>query len=437
MTFTLPIILSTAVFVAAFALIISEKAHRTVIAMCGALLVVVIGIFFDFYSPEQAFEAIDFNTIGLLIGMMIIVTVLEESGFLEYLAIISAQKAKGNPWYLVVMLGTVTTLVSFILDNVTTVIIIVPVTILIARMTKISATPLLMAEALLSDTGGVATLVGDPPNIMIGSAAGFSFNDFLTHIAPIVIVAWLVTLLSLKLVFKKELAKKPDNIDDLMSWDAKKSIKDKSIVIKTLSVLVLVVILFFIHHKFHIEPSFVAIIGAVLVLMLVSFTKDPQNIFAKLEWSVLGFFVALFVMVGALEKSGTIKQITDIILHHSSSNQVLMAIGLLWIAAFSSALIDNIPFTMAMIPVLLQMQETAPPGVSVNLLWWALAMGVGFGGNGTPIGSTANVVVVSKSEETDDPITFKKWFKSGTIATVATCVVGSIAILLFHNYLSK
>jgi Na+/H+ antiporter NhaD/arsenite permease-like protein len=437
MEFTLPIVLSGLVFIATFALIITEKVHRTVISMFGALLLVILGSIFNFYSPEQAFEAIDFNTIGLLIGMMIIVVILEETGFLEYLAIVSAKKTRGNPWFLVVMLGTVTTVLSFILDNVTTVIIIVPVTILIARMTKISATPLLMAEALLSDTGGVATLVGDPPNIMIGSAAGFSFNDFLTHIAPIVIVAWFVTLISLKIVFRKELAKKPDNIDDLMQWDAKKSIKDKAGVIKSLCVLALVVTLFFVHAKLHIEPAFVALIGAVLILTLVNLTKDPQKIFEKLEWSVLGFFVSLFIMVGALEHSGVIKQITDIILNNSSDNQVMMAIMLLWIAAFASAVIDNIPFTMAMIPVLLQMQQNSGTGGNVNLLWWALAMGVGFGGNGSPIGSTANVVVVSKSEETDDPITFIKWFKSGTIATIATCIVGTLAILLFHKYLSK
>jgi Na+/H+ antiporter NhaD/arsenite permease-like protein len=292
-----------------------------------------------------------------------------------------------------------------------------------------------MAEALLSDTGGVATLVGDPPNIMIGSAAGFTFNDFITHVAPIVIVAWMVTLFSLRIVFRKELAQKPSNIDDLMGWDAKKSIKNIANVQKTLSVLGVVIVLFFLHHKLNMEPSFVAILGAVLVLFLVSLTKDPQNIFAKLEWSVLGFFIALFVMVGALEHSGAIKQITNIVLNHSSDNQVLMAIMLLWIAAFSSAMIDNIPFTMAMIPVLLHLQQST--GVNINLLWWALAMGVGFGGNGTPIGSTANVVVVSKSEETDDPITFMKWFKSGTVATLATCVVGTLAILLFHSYLSK
>jgi Na+/H+ antiporter NhaD/arsenite permease-like protein len=172
-----------------------------------------------------------------------------------------------------------------------------------------------------------------------------------------------------------------------------------------------------------------------MVLVLVSLTKDPQNTLAKVEWSVLGFFAALFIMVGALEHSGLIKQITNIILNNSVDNQVLMAIMLLWIAAISSAIIDNIPFTMAMIPVILHIQQTT--GIQVNLLWWALAMGVGFGGNGSPIGSTANVVVVSKSEETDEPITFKKWFKSGTVATIATCVVGTIAILLFHNFLSK
>jgi Na+/H+ antiporter NhaD/arsenite permease-like protein len=435
MNFTLPLIISASIFVITFILIISEKVHRTVIALFGAILVVIFGTFLDFYTPEEAFNSIDFNTLGLLLGMMIIVVILEETGFLEYLAIISAKKTKGNPWLLVVMLGTVTTLVSFILDNVTTVIIIVPVTILIAKITKISATPLLMAEALLSDTGGVATLVGDPPNVMIGSAAHFSFNDFLTHVAPIVIVAWIVTLFSLKIVFRKELAKKPENIDDLMHWDAKKSIKDKKNIIKTLSVLGVVVLLFLIHDKLHLEPSFVALFGAIMVLVLVSLTKDPQNTLAKVEWSVLGFFAALFIMVGALEHSGLIKQITNIILNNSVDNQVLMAIMLLWIAAISSAIIDNIPFTMAMIPVILHIQQTT--GIQVNLLWWALAMGVGFGGNGSPIGSTANVVVVSKSEETDEPITFKKWFKSGTVATIATCVVGTIAILLFHNFLSK
>lgn len=430
----LPIILSSAVFIITFILIISERVHRTVIALGGAVLITVLGHFFGFYSPELAFEAIDFQTLTLLAGMMIIVAVLEKTGFLEYLAVITAKKTKGNPWLLVVALGTVTTLVSFILDNVTTVVIIAPVTILIAKVTRISATPLLMAEALLSDTGGVATLVGDPPNVMIGSAAHLSFNDFLTHAAPIVIVAWFATLLVLKFVYRKELAQKPEHLGDLMSWDASKSITNKGDIVKTLAALTLVVVLFFVHHHLHLEPALVAVIGATITLLLVTIKEDPQPILQKVEWSVLAFFVALFVLVGALEHSGVVDIITDLIKSQAGNGEVATALVILWVSAIASAVIDNIPFTMAMIPVIQLMQKD---GIDVSLFWWALALGVGFGGNGSPIGSTANVVVVSKSAETDDPITFAKWFKSGTLATLATCVVGSAAILLFHEYLAK
>jgi len=430
----LPQIISSVVFIVTFALIISERVHRTVIAMGGAILVVLIGHFMGFYSPAKAFEAIDFHTLTLLAGMMIIVVVLEHTGFLEYLAITAAQKARGNPWFLLVALGTVTTVVSFILDNVTTVIIIAPVTILIAKITRISATPLLMTEALLSNTGGVATLVGDPPNVMIGSAAHFSFNAFLTHVAPIVVVAWGATLLVLKLVYRKELAKKSDHIEDLMNWDASKSITNKGDIYKTLSVLGLVVLLFFFHHHIHLEPSMVALIGATLTLLLVTIKKDPQPILQKVEWSVLAFFISLFVLVGALEQSGVIDHFTRLLLNHTGSNIVVTALVVLWVSAIASAVIDNIPFTMAMIPVILQMKAD---GMEVNLLWWALALGVGFGGNGSPIGSTANVVVVSKSAETDEPITFASWFKSGTLATLATCIVASIGIILFHKWMAR
>lgn len=430
----IPQIISGAVFITTFVLIISERVHRTVIAMGGAVLVVLLGHFFGFYSIEAAFEAIDFHTLTLLAGMMIIVAVLEHTGFLEFLAIKSAQKAHGNPWLLMIVLGTVTTLVSFILDNVTTVVIIAPVTILIAKITRISATPLLMAEALLSDTGGVATLVGDPPNVMIGSAAGFSFNAFITHVAPVVLVAWVATLAVLGLVYRKELSKKPDHIDDLMNWDAARSITNKGDIYKTLGVLALVIGLFFFHHYINIEPSMVAIIGATLTLLLVTIKKDPQPIMEKVEWSVLAFFISLFVLVGGLEQTGVIDHMTRAIVHHSGHNIVVTAIIILWVSAFASAVIDNIPFTMAMIPVIHQM---GADGIETNLLWWALALGVGFGGNGSPIGSTANVVVVSKSAETDEPITFKTWFKSGTLATLATCIVATVAILLFHKWMAR
>jgi len=239
----------------------------------------------------------------------------------------------------------------------------------------------------------------------------------------------------LKFVYHKELSKKPDHLDDLMNWDASKSIKNKGDIIKTLSVLALVVALFFFHHYIHIEPSMVAIIGASLTLVLVTIKKDPQPILEKVEWSVLAFFIALFVLVGALEHSGVIGSVTSLIVNDTNGNsKVVTALIILWVSAFASAIIDNIPFTMAMLPVIMQMEAD---GLEVHLYWWALALGVGFGGNGSPIGSTANVVVVSKSAETDEPITFLTWFKSGTLATIATCAVASVAIILFHEWLER
>ncbi len=432
--FSASFIVSSVIFVITFFFILSERIHRTVIGLAGAVAMVVAGLFLGFYFPHEALGAIDFNTIGLLLGMMIIVAILEGTGFFQYLAIVAAKKTKGNPWKLVVVLGTVTTLVSFILDNVTTVVLIVPVTIIIARLLKISPVPILMAEALLSDTGGVATLVGDPPNIMIGSAAHFSFNDFLTHIAPIVFAAWFVTLLTLKFVFHKELKKKPENIEELMGMDEQEAMKDKKTLQKILVILALIVVLFFFHSSWHMPPSLVALIGAALAFLVVTPQKDPQPILEKVEWSVLLFFAALFVIVGGLEHAGVLEYLASFITRFSEGNIIITALSILWISAIMSAIVDNIPFTVAMIPVI-QYLETQ--GVPVNILWWALALGVGFGGNGTPIGSTANVVVVAKSEQTEEPITFARWFKSGTIAMLATVIVASVAIAAFSGYLSQ
>ena len=425
-------ILSSIIFVVTFALILTEKVHRTVIGMFGACVMVTAGIFLHFYSPSEALRCIDFNTIGLLLGMMTIVAILEGTGAFQYLAILSAKKTKGDPWMLVVVLGTITTLVSLILDNVTTVVLIAPVTIIIARILEVSAAPTLMAEALLSDTGGVATLVGDPPNIMIGSAAPFTFNDFIFHIAPIVVVAWFVTLICLRFCFRKELAIKPKNIDKLMKmneWDAMKDWKTCKII---MGVLCLVVAIFFVHHAIHMPPSMVALIGASICLIIITPKRDPQPILEKVEWSVLLFFAALFVIVGGLEHSGVLGYLAGSVSGLAHGNLIVAALVIMWVSAVASAAVDNIPFTMAMIPVI---QNLETLGVPVNILWWSLALGVGFGGNGTPIGSTANVVVVAKSEQTDDPITFARWFKSGSIAMLATLIVATLAILIFPTWL--
>jgi len=424
--------ISFAIFLIAFTLILSERVHRTVIGMFGAVLMVAVGMYFGFYDPGKALNAIDFNTIGLLLGMMTIVAILEQTGFFQYLAIWAAKRTKGDPWMLVVVLGTVTTVVSLILDNVTTVVLIAPVTILIARILKISPVPTLMAEALLSDTGGVATLVGDPPNIMIGSAANFTFNDFLLHVAPIVFLAWMVTLFTLKFVFRKELAQKPENIDELLKMNEEDAMKDWRTCKIIMGILCLVVLLFFVHHTLHMPPSMVALIGASVALLLITPRRDPQPILEKVEWSVLLFFAALFVIVGGLEHSGVLSYLATQVSGLAAGNLVVAAVAIMWISAIASAAVDNIPFTMAMIPVILHLESQ---GVPVNILWWSLALGVGFGGNGTPIGSTANVVVVAKSEKTDQPITFAIWFKSGSIAMLVTCIVATLCIVLLPSWL--
>ena len=425
---------SVIIFAITFGLIIAEKLHRTVIAFFGAIVMILAGMIFGFYSPEEALHAIDFNTIGLLLGMMTIVAVMETTGAFQYLGILAAKKTKGNPWLLVVALGTVTTLLSLVLDNVTTIILIVPITIVVTKMLKISATPILMAEALLSDTGGVATLVGDPPNIMIGSAAGFSFNDFLTHSLPVVLVAWFVTLFALKFIYKKEMKQKPQNVDKLMKMDEREAITDPRTLKIVIGALMLVVGLFFVHNKIGLEPSMVALIGAAIVLMFVSPKKDPQKTFEKLELSVLVFFAALFVIVGGLEGSGALEKVAGVLVSGAENNIAMTAIIVLWMSAILSALVDNIPFTVAMIPVIASLQAN---GVDVNLLWWALVFGVGFGGNGSPIGSTANVIVVSKSEQTDEPITLKEWLRGGTVIMLVTCIVATVVIMLFAPYFNQ
>lgn len=427
---------SVVIFTVTFILIVTEKIHRTVIAFVGAMTMLVAGMVMGFYDVEQAMHAVDFNTIGLLAGMMAIVAVLETTGVFQYLGILTAKKTKGNPWYLIVALGALTSVLSMILDNVTTIILIVPVTIIIARMLKISPTPLLIAEAILSNVGGTATLVGDPPNIMIGSAAGFSFNAFLTHSLPVVIAVWFATLAVLRVVYKKEIAESPQNIDQLMKMNEKEAIEDPRTLKIILGVLALVVCLFFVHHTLHIPPSMVALIGAALTLILVAPTKDPQKILEKLELSVLVFFAALFVLVGGLENSGVLEVFATMLTEGAEKDIVMTAIIVLWASALLSALVDNIPFTVAMIPVIAALGAS---GVDVNLLWWALVFGVGFGGNATPIGSSAGVIVTSKSQQTDSPISFIQWVRVGGVVTVVGLLITTGLILLFneplHDYI--
>ncbi len=416
-----------------FFFILTERIHRTVIGLVGAVAMVLAGIYFDFYRPEDLMYVVDFNTLGLLFGMMILVGMLEHTGIFQYLGIWTAKKTKGNPWYLLVALSGITAALSMILDNVTTIILIVPITIIIAEMLKINPVPILMAEALLSNIGGTGTLVGDPPNIMIGSAASFSFNDFLIHTLPVVLVTWVVTLGFFKILFRKDLAKQPDNVEQLMQMDESHAIKEPQMVKKLLLVFALVVTLFFLHSALHLEPAVVALIGASLALILVAPKHDPQAILEKCELSVLLFFGSLFVIVGGLEYAGILEHVANLITGGAENNLLATALIILWASAVLSAIVDNIPLTVAMIPIITYL---GTQGIPTEILWWALAFGVGFGGNGSPIGSTAGVIVMAKSEKTENPISFIDWMKQGLPTMAIGLAVATIALTVFTPYFS-
>lgn len=417
-------------FAASFAGILAGKVHRAIFAMLGAVLMVLLGLVLDFYSQEQALRAIDFNTLGLLFGMMVMVAVLKNTGYFEYVAILIAKRSKGNPWILLVALGTITTVASLFLDNVTTVIIMAPVTVLIAGILGISSIPLLMAEALLANTGGVATLVGDPPNILIGSAANLSFIDFVVNLGPIVLAAWFVTLVLIRFLFREELAQQPSNPEALQALDEHEALKDRTSANKVLILLAGVVVLFFLHSTLNIQAGLVALIGAAATLFWLQ--PDIEEVMEGIEWPILLFFAALFVIVGGVEASGLLDLVGGSLSDLSSQDVILMGVALIWVAAIASAVIDNIPFTIAMIPII---QAIARPGLDITPLWWALALGAGFGGNATPIGSTANIVVVTLSEKTKHPITTRIWLRNGLPISISTCVVATILYVVFFGIL--
>lgn len=426
----LPALLSTTIFFGSLIFIFWEKINRSIIAIAGSVLMIATGKILGFYSEEAAIEAIDFNTLGLLLGMMILVAMLEPTGFFEYLAVLAARASKGKQSRLFILLGIITTVLSMFLDNVTTVVLIAPVTILISEILGVSALPYLVTEALLSNTGGVATLVGDPPNVLIGSAAGLSFNDFLIYSMPIVIVSWAGALFLLQYLFKKELAKRPRRSKSVMKLNPAETLNQPEIARRILIVLGGAVLFFFIHHLLHMEPSFVALSAAAIALIWVQ--PDIQEVLKKVEWSVLLFFGSLFVMVGGLEHAGTLEIVIGLFENASNISPVLFGVIIIWVVAVLSAIVDNVPITIALIPVIKGLGET---GMDISPLWWALAFGAGFGGNGTIIGSSANIIVATLSEKTRAPITASLWMKRGLPVMLVTCAIASILYALIFPWM--
>jgi len=416
------VLISSSIFIIALILIFSEKVNRTIVALSGAVVMVAVGDALGFYTRNQVIESVDFNTLGLLLGMMILVALLEPTGFFQYIAVYVGKLSKGNPTVLLILLGIVTTIISMFLDNVTSVVLMAPVTILICEIIGVSAVPFLMAEALLSDTGGVATMVGDPPNILIASAAGFSFNDFLAKSLPIVLIILVIVIILLLRLFKSEL--KPNGNIDLEALEhlnPSEALKDKRSSIKVIIVIGIAILGFLLEEHIHMAPSFIALAAASIGLLWVH--PDVKETLKLISWDILLFFACLFVMVGAMEASGVLQLLADYIVTGVNLPPVVFGVLILWLVATLSALVDNVPMTIALIPVI---QSLGQSGVDVNPLWWALVFGAGFGGNGTIIGSTANIVVASLSEKTRTPITPRLWSKVGLPVMLIACAVASV-----------
>ena len=422
---------------AVYVLLSFEIVHRTTIAMVGATFVILIGILTGLFDASTSFEfaisSIDFNTIGLLLGMMIIVAILGETGVFEYLGVRMSKASKGNMWRLMVMFCVFTATISMLIDNVTTLLLIVPITISVFKTLKISPIPFILAQVLASNVGGTATLIGDPPNILIGSAANIDFSSFIINMGPTVGISLFASLFILKFQFRKYLEQKPHNIEDLLSQDEKVLIKDRSVLKRSLAVLLGVIFLFVIHGSINIEPSIIALSGAG-ILMIVAKSR-PEHILRQVDWSTLIFFAGLFIIISGAVKAGAIDLLSTIVLQISGGNPWLLFFMIIWISAIASAFMDNIPFAATMIPLIFAIYNTESVAavfgsLAINPLWWALSLGVGFGGNGTLIGSSAGIVATGLAEINGHRITFNQFLRVGFPFMIASVAVGSIVLLV-------
>jgi Na+/H+ antiporter NhaD/arsenite permease-like protein len=406
------------IFAAAYVLIATEKIHRVAAAVGGAALMLLIGATdaeHAFFSEESG---IDWNVIFLLLGMMLIVAVLQRTGAFEYVAIWAAKRAKGRPFRLMVILVLVTAFASALLDNVTTVLLIAPVTFLVCDRLAVPVAPFLIAEAMASNIGGTATLVGDPPNIIIASRAGLSYNDFLIHLAPIVVLLLIVFIGLCRWLFRAAFRYDPDRVAQVMALRERDAIRDPRLLIVSAVVLTLVTVAFVLHTVLHLEPSVVALVGG-LVLLAAS-RLDAEDVAKDVEWPTLVFFAGLFVMVGALVATGVIDQVAQGAADAVEGKLWLTTMVLLWGSAVLSAIVDNIPYVATMSPVVAELVNADGSGDQSQVLWWSLALGADLGGNATAVGASANVVILGIAERAGRPISFWEFTKYGLVVTVVT-----------------
>ncbi|WNX90739.1 ArsB/NhaD family transporter [Emergencia timonensis] len=399
----------------------TEKVHRTAVALAGAVLLMLSHIL----TVDKAVGYIDFNTIGVLIGMMLFVAVVKNSGIFEYIAIKAAKLAHGNPWKIMVAFMVITAVLSAFLDNVTTVLLVGPMTITIARMLKVNPVPFLMTQILASNIGGTATLIGDPPNIMIGSAAGLDFIDFITNTGIVAVFVIAALVLIMKFVYKSKLAADAEAIKSVMELDENKAIEDKALLYKSIVVMILVVVGFMFHSQLGIESATVALTAAAI--MLVIGKQNVDYIIGEVEWTTILFFAGLFIVVGGLDETGVIGQLAKLVIDMTKGHAIMTMMVLLWASALLSSVLDNIPFVATLIPLVLALGES---GIDVTPLWWAISLGACLGGNGTLIGASANVVLSGISGKHGYPISFKEYTKVGFPVMIMSVVLAMIYLLI-------
>lgn len=414
-------IIAVAVFLIVILLIISERVHRTAAAMAGAMVLILTGVM----SADKALSYIDFNTIGVLVGMMIFVAIVRRSGMFEYIAVRAAKAVHGDPWKIMVAFTLITAVLSAILDNVTTVLLVGPMSIAIARMLKIDPVPFLMGQILASNVGGTATLIGDPPNIMIGSAAHLSFMDFLENTGFAVLFILAVLILLMKIVYEKKIEMGTVDTSAIEKLDPSKSITNRALMRKGIIVLICVIVGFMFHDKLGIESSVIALTAAAV--MLIIGREDVNEAIQDVEWTTILFFMSLFVVVGGLTETGIIKELASKIINATDGHPMVTMLVLLWASALLSSILDNIPFVATLIPLILAMQADV---MDVTSFWWAISLGACLGGNGTMIGASANVVLSDISTKHGYPITFKSYLKVGMPFMLLSIVISTVFLVV-------
>jgi len=431
-----PVWVAISILLAVYAAIMMEKFNRAVLSLLGAGLMILAGVL----TQESAVNGIDFNTIGLLTGMMVIVAISQKTGMFQYVAIRAAKAADGEPWGILVMLSVVTAVFSAFLDNVTTVLLIAPVTLLITDALGVKPYPFLFAQILASNIGGTATLIGDPPNIMIGSQAHLSFYDFLVNLAPIIPVIFIVTLIAIWFMFGRSMHASDEARELVMAFNEREAIKDVPLLKKSLLVLALVIFGFTVAHNVHLEPATIALFGAALLLLLQTWggdlhTKDKafEGIMAEVEWTTIFFFVGLFIVVTGVEHVGIIGWLAERTLALTGGDFNATAAAILWISAFASSAIDNIPFVATMIPMIENMAPAFGGDQAIIPLWWALALGACLGGNGSLIGASANLIVAGFAQRAGHPIAFMQFIKHAFGLMLISIVIAHI--YLYFRYL--